>query len=163
LLRDAPGIVFLFVGAGSQRAWLEREAQGRELTNIVFQPYQPQAALAESLSAADVHLVLLRPALEGLIVPSKFYGIAAAGRPVLFVGDRDGEIARLIAACGCGIAVSTGDAAALADGIRALQADPVRAATMGAAARHLLETRFDLPLAMARWEAVLAKCSGVRA
>jgi colanic acid biosynthesis glycosyl transferase WcaI len=163
LLRNETAIVFLLVGAGSQRAWLEREAKVRGLTNIEFRPYQPRTALAESLSLADVHLVSLHPALEGLIVPSKFYGIAAAGRPVLFVGDRDGEIARLIGACGCGITVSTGDAAALAGAIRTLRDDPARAATMGNAVRHLLETRFDLPIAMAHWETVLQHCSGGRA
>jgi colanic acid biosynthesis glycosyl transferase WcaI len=161
-LRKEPGIVFLFIGAGSQRGWLERQVMARSLTNIVFKPYQPRSALRESLSAADVHLVSLRPALEGLIVPSKFYGIAAAGRPVIFVGARDGEIARLINAYGCGITVWTGDAAALANAICTLRADPARAAMMGNAARHLLETRFDLPLAMARWKTVLAACGGGR-
>ena len=57
-------------------------------TSVRFEPYQPRERLAESLSVADVHLVSLRPELEGLIVPSKFYGIAAAGRPAIFIGDR---------------------------------------------------------------------------
>jgi hypothetical protein len=43
-------------------------------------------------------LVSLDPALEGLIVPSKFYGIAAAGRPTIFIGAENGEIARLLEA-----------------------------------------------------------------
>ena len=55
--------------------------------------YQPYDRLAESLRASDVHLVTLLKRLEGLMVPSKFYAIVAAGRPVLFVGDQDGEIA----------------------------------------------------------------------
>jgi colanic acid biosynthesis glycosyl transferase WcaI len=163
LLRSEPDIVFLFVGAGSRRAWMEREAKVRGLANIVFRPYQPRAALAESLSAADVHLISLRPALEGLIVPSKFYGIAAAGRPVIFVGERDGEIARLIAAHHCGTCVPVGDAEALAAAIVLLRNDPARRLAMGAAARHLLETRFERRLAMARWEAVLASRAGGRA
>jgi colanic acid biosynthesis glycosyl transferase WcaI len=160
LLRDEAGIVLLFIGAGSQRVWLEGEVKARGLTNTVFRPYQPRDALAASLSAADVHLVSLRPRLEGLIVPSKFYGIAAAGRPVIFIGEREGEIARLVAAAGCGTTVPTGDAAALAAAIRALRGDPARVATMGKAARHLLETRFDLRLAMARWEALLERFGG---
>jgi len=159
-LRGESGIIFLFIGAGSQRAWLEREAMARGLTNVVFRPYQPRPALAESLSTADVHLVSLQPCLEGLVVPSKFYGIAAAGRPVIFVGEGDGEIARLIAAAGCGTTVPVGSAAALAAAIRALRDDPARVAMMGNAARHLLEARFDRRLAMARWEAMLEKRSG---
>ena len=72
------------------------------LESVRFKGYQPSALLAQSLSASDVHLVSLRPELEGLIVPSKFYGICAAGRPSIFVGDKDGEIARLISRHGCG-------------------------------------------------------------
>lgn len=157
LLRDETEIAFLFIGDGSERERLEREARCRRLENIHFRPHQPRTALPESLSTADVHLVSLRPALEGLVVPSKFYGIAAAGRAAIFIGDRDGEIARLIAACDCGLTVSAGDASALANAIHALKDDPARNATMGEAARHMLESRFDLRLAMTRWEALLAR------
>ena len=45
-----------------------------------------------SLNVPDVHLISLLPAMESLIVPSKCYGILAAGRPVLFIGDPEGEI-----------------------------------------------------------------------
>jgi len=65
------------------------------LTNVSFQPYQPLDRLALSLTVPDLHLVTLKPELEGLIVPSKFYSVLAAGRPVLFVGDPESEIAAL--------------------------------------------------------------------
>jgi hypothetical protein len=65
------------------------------------------------LGVGDVHLVSLDPALGGLIVPSKFYGIAAAGRPTIFIGDEHGEIARLLEATGCGFTVPSGDLLAL--------------------------------------------------
>jgi hypothetical protein len=61
-------------------------------------------ASQKPFSVADVHLVSLNPKVEGLIVPTKFYGIAAAGRPTLFIGAPDGEIGRIIndTRCGCG-------------------------------------------------------------
>ena len=62
----------------------------------MFQPDQPREQLAESLSVADVHLISLRPELEGLIVPSKYYSVAAAGRPAIFIGDPKGEIATIL-------------------------------------------------------------------
>ena len=68
-------------------------------------PTSPQSGLRKAFAAIDVHLVSLRPELEGLIVPSKFYGIAAAGRPTIFIGDLDGEIARLISKYECGLTV----------------------------------------------------------
>ncbi len=67
----------------------------------------------DSLAAADVHLACLLPQLEGLIVPSKFYGILAAGRPTIFIGDTDGDLGRIIRATQCGASVAVGDADAL--------------------------------------------------
>ena len=89
----AAKVMFVFIGGGAQRARLEREALKRGLTNFRMRPYQPKERLGETLGVGDVHLVSLDPALEGLIVPSKFYGIAAAGRPTIFIGAEHGEIA----------------------------------------------------------------------
>ncbi|MBK8995836.1 MAG: glycosyltransferase family 4 protein [Myxococcales bacterium] len=80
LAQTHANILFLFVGEGSRRAAAERAAQG--MNNVRFLGYQPRAELAESLSAADVHLVSLRLGLEGLLVPSKLYGALASGRPI---------------------------------------------------------------------------------
>ncbi|MEO1544578.1 MAG: glycosyltransferase family 4 protein, partial [Pseudomonadota bacterium] len=85
-------IHWLFIGGGASMTALKTEVDRLGLRHVHFHPYQPRDALSESLSAADVHLVSLRPELEGLIVPSKYYGIAAAGRPVIFIGDDQGEI-----------------------------------------------------------------------
>ena len=60
-------------------------------------------------------------------MPSKFYGIAAAGRPAIFIGTEDGEIARLIAHHRCGRTVAERDGAGLAHTILELAADPARA------------------------------------
>ena len=77
----AARVMFVFIGGGAQRARLEREALKRGLSNFRLRPYQPKERLGETLALADVHLVSLNPKLEGLIVPSKFYGIAAARPP----------------------------------------------------------------------------------
>ena len=84
----AAKVMFVFVGGGAQRARLEREALKRGLSNFRLKSYQPKERLGETLGLADVHLVSLNPKLEGLIVPSKFYGIAAAGRPTIFYRHR---------------------------------------------------------------------------
>ena len=106
-----PDIVFLMIGAGAGMAALERAVRARGLDNFRFLPLQPRAALADTLAAADLHWLSLKPALEGLIVPSKLYGILAAGRPVLFIGDPCGEVARVIGPAGAGLSVAIGDAA----------------------------------------------------
>ena len=82
---------FLFTGAGSRRA--EIEAAAARLGNVTLLGYQPREALSDTLGASDVHIVSLRPEAEGLLYPSKYAGILAAGRPVLSLGDEDGSIA----------------------------------------------------------------------
>jgi glycosyltransferase involved in cell wall biosynthesis len=126
----------LFIGGGALERVLRDEIAARRLNNVVLLPYQSRNELSHSLSVADVHLVTLRPEFEGLIVPSKFFDIAAAGRPTLFVGDLDGEIARLIAAHECSVSVPCGNGVALAATIEALSRDPVRCAAMGRRARE---------------------------
>jgi glycosyltransferase involved in cell wall biosynthesis len=153
-------VLWLFIGSGALFDVLQAEVARRQLRCVRFKPYQPKARLAESLSAADVHLVSLRPALEGLIVPSKFYGIAAAGRPTIFVGDEEGEIARLVAHHECGRTVAAGDGAALARTILDLAADPELCRCMGKRARQAFDAELGKPIALARWEKLLLEVSG---
>ena len=150
-----PGIIFLMVGGGAGMRSLELQARARRLTNFRFEPYQPRETLSDALAAGDVHLVSLRPELEGLIVPSKLYGILAAGRPVVFVGDPDGELARLIAATGVGLTVNSGDSHGLCGALRNLRDDAAGRMQMGIRAREVFEERFTLAAAVARWREVL--------
>jgi glycosyltransferase involved in cell wall biosynthesis len=152
----AGNIVFLFIGGGAQRARLEREVNKLGLKNVMFRPYQPREMLAASLSAIDLHIASLKAGLEGLIVPSKFYGIAAAGRPTLFIGDRNGEIPRLLAREECGMTVPPHDTGEFAAQILRLAADRALCAQMGQRARKLFEQRFDKKHAVCRWERMLA-------
>lgn len=150
-------ITFLFVGGGALFESLKRDVAARRLTSVYFQPFQPPERLSESLAAADVHIVSLKPKLEGLIVPSKFYGIAAARRPTLFIGDTDGEIARLVARHACGHTIPVGDGAGLAQIIEDLAAAPSKCRAMGDRARQAFEAEFSKDVAVARWEALLAE------
>ena len=151
----AASVMFLFVGGGAKWAKLEREATRRTLTNFRVRPYQPKGQLSETLGVGDVHLVSLDPRLEGLIVPSKFYGIAAAGRPTIFIGSRDGEIARILQECGCGFTVTPGDGEALTERILALAGDRDLCAALGGRARMAFERQWDKERALAEWEALL--------
>lgn len=159
ILKERSDIIFLIVGDGVKRSWLEAEIKRRGLRNIRLEGYQPRERLGESLSAGDVHLVSLRPELEGLIVPSKFYGVAAAGRPTLFIGSPEGEIARILEESKCGLTVSPGDGEALSRTIVDLAADLDGRRAMGRAARKVFEQRFDQPIALAAWRDVLASVS----
>lgn len=148
-------VVMLFIGNGAQRGAVEASVRRRGLDNVRFQEYQDRARLHESLSVADVHLVSLNPALEGLVFPSKLYGIFAVGRPTLFVGDVDGEIARILREAACGWAVGVGRGRELAAAIRKIAQEASLREAMGRNARRLLEQRYDRKRAVAAWKDVL--------
>ena len=159
-LRDHPRVVFVCIGGGYgfYDLALKIREQGLNRTFRLF-PYQDQSSLMYSLGVADTHWISLRPRLEGLIVPSKFYGIAAAGRPIIAICAKDGEIAKLIEQNRCGIVIEPGDARGLAQAIVDLSINPERVTDMGRRARIMLESNFSRRHALARWHAVLEGCS----
>ena len=136
-------IVFLFIGGGVQRVLLENEVFSRRLRNVIFKPYQAREVLSESLSVSDLHLVSLNPALESLIVPSKFFGIAAVARPTIFIGDCDGEIATILEEFSCGYSVESGNHIKLSDKILGFVNAPDSAISQGLNARNAFELHFD--------------------
>jgi glycosyltransferase involved in cell wall biosynthesis len=150
-LRAEPAFAFLIIGNGVKMGALKQAIAARTLGNFHFLPFQPRETLEDSLAAADVHLVSLLPALEGLIVPSKLYGILAAGRPAIFIGDPDGEVARVIDCAQCGRLVSVGDSATLANSLRELAAKPDVRAAMGMRARQALCEEFSFEHALRHW------------
>jgi colanic acid biosynthesis glycosyl transferase WcaI len=160
LLSPRQDITFIWIGDGAKRALVE--AAARELPNVRLGAYQPRELLSESLSAADIHLVALAPELEGLIEPSKVYGIMAAGRPVLFVGPSRCEVARTIEREGCGCVIPNGNSAQLASVIAELAEDPRRREAMGSAGRQALGMRYTRKVATRAFIDVLQEISSKR-
>ena len=94
--RGEKGVIFLFAGDGPEEGTLRNSVARLGLRNCRFLPSQPSGDLSASLGMGDLHLVTMRQGMGGLVVPSKFYGVMAAGRPTLFVGSSDSEVARVI-------------------------------------------------------------------
>lgn len=115
--------------------------------------YQPRTGLSESLGMADLHVVSLLPDLAGCIVPSKVYGIMAAGRPFLAALEPWAEPALIAEEERCGFRVDPGDARALAAAIVELRKAPL--AEMGARARSAFELKYDRPVATERYRQLL--------
>ncbi len=151
-LLEEDRITFLFVGGGAQFDSLREKVVARSLPNVVFKPYQPKVLLSETLGVPDVHLVCLNPDMEGLIVPSKFYGITAASRSSVFIGDPDGEIARIQSAHGIGFSVEEGDLETFVSRIKFLEAKPLSELDeMGRQSRKVFEKAFSLELGIKSW------------
>ena len=150
-LSDHDDIQFLLIGGGQQRAHVEEVVRNRDLKNVVFKPLQPKELIAQSIGAADAQVVSLLPRLEHCIVPSKFYGILAAGRPTLFIGDGNGEVARVVASADCGASVRIGEGEKLAEHILRMKEEPERRAEMGVNARLTLDKVFSRERAVSAW------------
>ena len=157
-LRHEPEVVFAIVGEGAAKAGLERSAAARELHNVAFLPFQDKADLSESLGAADVHLIGLRHGLAGSIVPSKLYGILAAGKPFIAAVDRGTEPDLIANEHACGVRIEPGDPDALSRAVLEMRdADLVG---MGKRGREALETRFDRPIAARAYLDLLESVAG---
>jgi len=115
---DGREVVFAFVGAGSVLSKLRVYAKEHGMTNVTFIPYQDKAELISSLNAADVHWCVNSRGIKGVSCPSKYYGIAAAGKPVLAVLESGSEVEMLIRECGSGLCCEPGDYASVEQNIR---------------------------------------------
>ncbi len=159
-LRAHDHIAIVFVGGGAQRASLMAAAHQRGLTNIQFQPAQPRADLAALLALGDLHLVTLRPGCETAVFPSKLYGITAVGRPVLFMGPRDCELAGLVREHGFGRTFTRDDTIPMAAAIRALSVAPSECAELGRAAERFSIHSGNATIAAQRWAALAVAVGG---
>jgi glycosyltransferase involved in cell wall biosynthesis len=160
-LRGRPDIVFLFVGGGNQWEAVRGQAESEGLENVRFRPYTERGRLGASLGAGDVHLITQRSGTEGLLVPCKLYGILAAGKPVIFVGPRGGEVARTLARCGAGTTISPGDGAGLAGAIASCLDDP-SAVEKGASGRAWMRSEGDRPHRTGQYERLFVDVARVR-
>lgn len=135
-LRHHPDVLLVVVGDGARRATLEARARSEGLGNVRFLPQQPKAGLRESFASADVFVIALKRGLAGYVVPSKLYGILAAGRPYVAATEESSEVTAITERYGCGLLARPGDADDLARKILALHQDRVLGQRLGANARQ---------------------------
>jgi len=125
---------FVFVGDGAERSRLEGLAAGA--TNIRFLPFFPSSDIPSVLAAPDAHMVTIKRGLEGIVVPSKMFGIIAAGKPIVAVAAAETDVAALGLRHGFAICVDPASPDKLASSIRRLAADPAALASMSQAATN---------------------------
>ncbi|HEY7292964.1 MAG TPA: glycosyltransferase family 4 protein [Vicinamibacterales bacterium] len=160
-LRSKERLAIVIVGEGAKRASLEADVARRGLSNVRFLPYQPKTLLHESFAAADAFLVSLKAGIEGYIVPSKLYGILAAGRPYVAAVDPSCEAADIAREHRCGVLAAPGDAGDLADKIAQLYDNPTATREMGTAARRAA-LEFDRRRAVWQYFELFAQVAGAR-
>jgi len=152
--REVPEVDVVIVGAGSRWAELERLASG--VPNVSFRPYVPYERLAESLSSATLHFVGLASGLSGYVIPSRLYGVLAAGRPVLVAAEADSEAAQLVTRASCGIVVSPGRSGEVAAAIRAARNGEYDLRAMGERGRRFIVEYGNRAKAVERYRELFA-------
>ncbi len=159
-LESRDDIRFVFVGGGKRMSLMRELVDKHRLDNVIFKPYQPRDKIRESLSLADLHLISLSEPLTGILVPSKLFGIMAAGRAAVFVGHPDSQISLVLAESGCGWTIRVGDIDGLVATIEELADDPAACARMGRLAREAMANNHDRRTMCQAWERILLEVVG---
>lgn len=149
-LANHPMFRFIFAGGGARRRQLEAHCHDRGITNVEFRPYCTNAELGHSLGEGHLGLVTQIPETLGSIVPSKIYGIMAAGRPILYIGPAGSTPARHIEAYDCGWRIQPGDVDGLTSLLYHLADNRNLLAEAGERGRLAFEQNFDRPIGVAR-------------
>ncbi|MEZ6123676.1 MAG: glycosyltransferase family 4 protein [Planctomycetaceae bacterium] len=155
LLKGMDHIEFVFIGRGARKAVLQKLVHSSRLKNVRFLDYVPQEELAHSLSAADLHLVPLASKLTGCLMPSKLYGILAAGRPYLTNAADNSELYRITAAYRIGLTVEANSPEQIADALRSASQSRDVLNQMGKRGRDLAETCFTRSASTTAFQKVL--------
>ena len=148
-------IIFVFIGEGIKKEYIRKKAEGKGLNNILFFPYQARDKLTYSLGLADVSLVSLVEGFEGMVVPSKMYGILASGRPVIGIVGKDSEINEIIREGRCGKIVKIGDGKALSEAVIEYYKNPQKCREEGMSGRKYFEENFDRKIATRKYIKVI--------
>jgi len=154
-LRGNRSFRFLFVGGGACHPVLEQFCRTNDVDTAEFRPYTKRCGLSTNLAEGHVGLVTQIPQTLGSIVPSKIYGIMAAGRPILFIGPRESTPARIIQQHGCGWHIDPGDSDSLVRLLQQLERNRDLVQKAGARARDAFEKHYEKSLGAGRLLSIL--------
>ncbi|MDR5727262.1 MAG: glycosyltransferase family 4 protein, partial [Terriglobia bacterium] len=154
-LQNHPDFQFMFVGGGSKRPALMELCRAKDIRNVEFREYCDRADLGKNLAKGHLGLVTQLPQTVGSVVPSKIYGIMAAGRPLLYIGPDHSTPARHVHRFNSGWHIQPGDIDGLEQLLLRLNQNRHLLAEAGARARTAFDQSFDRPIGIARMLEVL--------
>jgi colanic acid biosynthesis glycosyl transferase WcaI len=162
--RSGDAISFCFAARGYREGELRRAVTPAD-SNVRFAPFADESALQSRLEAADLHLLSLRPEWAGIVVPSKFFGSLAVGRPVIYAGPADSEVASWIAQHDVGLHLEQDDqaVAVAADRLHALLADASDVTRWQANALAVYQCEFSKRAVNDRFDTLLRRLVAHRA
>jgi len=155
-LRDLERLAVVLIGFGARHAEYVKLVHQLGADQVAFVGYQDRERLPFSLASADIHFVGLARGLSGYVVPSRLYGVLAAGRPVLAAAEEDSETAELVRSVGCGIVIPPGQPDLVAEEIRKAAAGSYDLVEMGRVGREWVQREAGLERAVERYRRLLA-------
>ncbi len=157
-MKDDRKIVFLFIGAGVKKKEIEDFKNKHALDNILLMPYQDRNDLKHSLSAANLHVVIMGERYVGIIHPCKIYGILSTGRPFVLIGPERSHVGDIIHESGCGFRVDHGDVEGLKSVIRqAMELPEKEKAAIRARSQALVRQRYSRKILTKRFISTFLK------
>ena len=154
-LRDLDDVRVVLIGGGARYTHLIQLAERLGAKGMGTLPYQSRDVLSQSLSSAHLHFVGLAEGLAGFVVPSRLYGIMAAGRPVVVAADAESETAQVVERVGCGIVIPPSRPELLAEVIRDAYEGRYDLDEMGARGRAYVTEDADTRVAVGRYRELL--------
>lgn len=155
--KERKDVVFAFVGDGTIKDKIEKYVEENQLRNVIFIPYQDKADLIYSLNAADIHWVVNAKGIKGVSVPSKLYGVMAAGKPVLGVLDKGSEARLIVEDCNCGVCIEPGDYQEISKQINYILENKEEIKSLGFNGREYLETNLTKEVSINKYKESILK------
>ncbi|MGC9044623.1 MAG: glycosyltransferase family 4 protein, partial [Myxococcota bacterium] len=150
-IENRKDILFLFIGEGSKKRVVENFIKENQLTNIILKTYVPKEDLRDSLAVADIHLITQTNEVVGVNMPSKLYGCMASGRPIIYIGPKGSDVAKIIEISKCGFTFSNGQIEEVYNKLKELSANSEVLYQLGQNARDYFERYFDRSIAIEKY------------
>ncbi len=160
LRRRKADISICFAGRGNRYSQL-REMVTEEDTNITFAGFANERELPLRLTAADIHLISLREGWEGLVVPSKFFGSIAAGRPLIYAGTPDSAIKKWLNQYNIGLYLDSSNINIVADKLIELSDNPDKIKELQARTFETWQSNFAREQILDSFDLELGKMIGI--
>ncbi|MGP7818699.1 glycosyltransferase family 4 protein [Niallia sp. 01092] len=158
--KEYKDLVFVFIGEGAVKKQMQQFIKENRLENTAFIPFQPKEFIKYSLNAADVHFVVNQKGIKGVSVPSKIYGVLAAGKPIIGVLEQGSEAQRIIDESNSGIVVEPQDYQGITEAIKKMyELDSAERKNLGINGRVYLEQHLKRELSIEKYRNLLKQVS----
>lgn len=143
-LKDHKKVKFYFAAHGGRLDTFFGEIKTQKITSVIKMGYMLKKKYDDFLSDVDIAIISLDKHMVGLASPSKFYSYIAKGKPVIFIGSKEMDVAKEIIKHKIGFVIDNGDV----DGFKKIIIDLLKDKSclngMSMRARKLFEQKYTL-------------------